>query len=110
MAQWVGRRRTADEKSKENIMTRFSTFCALIFALALLATSTSGASAQLGAGPPPPPRIVIRAPTIAQSQQPSLWGVNTTLEHNRDRWQRGTGEYAKTPKVSGYLSTKYQAQ
>jgi hypothetical protein len=89
-------------------MTKLSAFCAVMCALALLASSTSGASAQ--AGPPAPPKVVIRPPTISQPQQQSLCGVNTNLEHNRDRWQGASGEHAKTPKVSGYSSPKYQAQ
>jgi hypothetical protein len=49
-------------KTKENTMTRISTFCVVSSTLAVLALSANGASAEMPVPKPVTPRITVQAP------------------------------------------------
>jgi hypothetical protein len=105
----VGRRSFAtqeQENSKEHIMTPVAAIGVVMIASLLLAASADRASAQVGRpSPPPAPKIVIRPPTVPTLQQPSFWGVNTNLQHQRDRLQRTWGNGSGSANDPGALSS-----
>jgi hypothetical protein len=48
---------------------------------------------------------VIRPPTVSTLQRPSFWGVNTNLQHHRDRLQRAWANSSGRASNSGALSS-----
>ena len=76
---------------------RHSAALAIVIALAVLGPPFGAArGGPVGAKPVPPPKVPIKMPTgkdpppiggstITHEQWPSFWGVQTNLQHRRDR-------------------------